>query len=93
MAKRLILWCVGAVLLVLLCALFLFLLTREPGVTGNGLRFVSGRLVCRVTTASGARAARCTAARPQACRQTARCGSRAMTATGKTGSRDGYGTV
>lgn len=42
MAKRLILWCVGAVLLVLLCALFLFLLTRDPGVTGNGLRFVSG---------------------------------------------------
>ena len=42
MAKRLILWCVGAVLLVLLCALFLFLLTRDPGVTGNGLRFVVG---------------------------------------------------
>lgn len=42
MAKRMILWCVGAALLVLLCALFLFLLTRDPGVTGNGLRFVAG---------------------------------------------------
>lgn len=42
MAKRMILWCVGAALLVLLCALFIFLLTRSPGVTGNGVRFIAG---------------------------------------------------
>lgn len=42
MAKRMILWCVGAALFLLLCALFIFLLTRDPGVTGNGLRFIVG---------------------------------------------------
>ncbi len=42
MAKRMVLWCVCAALLLLMLGLFIFLLARAPGVTGNGVRFVAG---------------------------------------------------
>ena len=41
MAKRMILWCVGTAVLLLAAALVIFLLTRDPGVTGNGVRFIA----------------------------------------------------
>jgi len=40
MAKRMILLCMGTAVLLLLAALLVFLLLRDDGITGNGVRFI-----------------------------------------------------